>query len=308
MTKQLLLWNSNAGNASTVNELQRFFASSSTSFVDIALESRLDATIADAVNEGCTSVIAAGGDGTIHSIVNAIMKIPSSLRPSLGILPLGTANDLAGTLNIPDDLSLALAIIERKESTPLDVIRVRAGKFERFFANVATGGNGSRVSAAMTDEIKKTWGAFCYLRGAVTVLSDLVSFNVSIECDSETLTDVNAWAVLVANGKSNAGRIMIAPEASVNDGLLDLIIVLDGTAIDMVKIASSVLQGNFLESEQVIYRKAKRVSMEAEPTMLFTLDGEVYDEADTSGPIEFEVIKHAIGVFAPSVETQSAET
>ena len=303
MTKQLLLWNSNAGNAGTINELHQFFAFSSTSLIDIALEARLDATIADAVNEGCTSVIAAGGDGTIHSIVNAVMKISSPTRPSLGILPLGTANDLAGTLKIPDDLSLALAIIERKESTPLDVIRVRSGQFERYVANVATGGNGSRVSAAMTDEIKKAWGAFCYLRGAVAVLSDLVSFNVSIACDSERLTNVKAWAVLVANGKSNAGRIMIAPEASVDDGLLDLIIVLDGTAIDMVKIASSVLQGNFLESEQVIYRKARHVSMEAEPTMPFTLDGEVYDEANKSGPIEFDVTKHAIRVFAPIAGT-----
>ena len=307
MTKQLLLWNSNAGKAGTINELHQFFASRSTSFIDIALETRLDARIADAAKEGCTSVIAAGGDGTIHTVVNAIMKIPSRVRPSLGILPLGTANDLAGTLKIPDDLSLALAIIERKESTPLDVIRVRSGQFERYFANVATGGNGSRVSAAMTDEIKKAWGAFCYLRGAVAVLSDLVSFNVSIACDSETLTNVKAWAVLVANGKSNAGRIMIAPEASVDDGLLDLIIVLDGTAIDMVKIASSVLQGNFLESEQVIYRKAKRVSIEAEPTMPFTLDGEIYDNANTGGPIEFEAIRHAIQVYAANDQTPSAQ-
>lgn len=303
MTKQLLIWNSNAGKAGTIDQLHQFFASPSTSFIDIASETRLDATIADATKEGCTSVIAAGGDGTIHAVVNAIMKIPSRVRPNLGILPLGTANDLAGTLNISDELSLAFAIIERKETTPLDIIRVRAGQFERYFANVATGGNGSRVSAAMTDEIKKAWGAFCYLRGAVAVLSDLVSFNVSIQYDSEKLTNVNAWAVLVANGKSNAGRIMIAPEASVDDGLLDLIIVLDGTAIDMVKIASSVLQGNFLESEQVIYRKATRVTLEAEPTMPFTLDGEVYDEANTCGPIEFDVIKHAIRVFAPSVGT-----
>lgn len=298
MSQRLLIWNSNSGRADTAATLHEWFPTHSTSFIDVCTESDLTSVISLAVERGCDTVIAAGGDGTINSVVNALMAIAIDSRPRLGIIPLGTANDLARTLGIPASVETACELIERDNRLQVDVVRIRNQKIDRFFINVATGGNGSRVSEAITDETKATWGAFCYLRGAIAVLTDLVSFRVNLDCDEETFEGIDAWAILVANGKSNAGHIVIAPEASVTDGLLDLIIVLDGTAIDMVKIAASVMQGNFLESDQVVYRKAKRCSLTSTPSMKFTLDGEVVDDANAAegNTIQFEVVPNALSI------------
>jgi diacylglycerol kinase (ATP) len=303
VAKRLLFWNSNSGKSDAAHLLHDLFTPETTTFVDVSVQSDIRGIIQQQAQEGCDLVVAAGGDGTINAVVNALMEVPSERRPRLGIIPLGTANDLARTLGIPTEIPDAFALIEQDQRLPVDVIRIRNHEVDRFFINVATGGNGSRVSEAMTDEVKARWGAFCYLRGAIAVLTDLVSFRVDVTSDDETIEPLDAWAVLVANGKSNAGHIVIAPDASVTDGLLDLIVVLDGTAIDMVKIATSVIQGNFLESEQVIYRQAKKVSLRSKPGMKFTLDGEVVDDANTSGgeTIEFEVVHHALTAIVGDV-------
>jgi diacylglycerol kinase (ATP) len=301
--KQLLFWNSNSGNAEASHRLYDLFSATSTTFVDVGTLPEIKEDIQRLIGEGGDLVIAAGGDGTINAVVNALMMVPAQTRPRLAIVPLGTANDLARTLGVPTDIEGACALIEKDQRLPVDVIHVRSLEIDQYFINVGAGGNGSRVSEAMTDEIKSRWGAFCYLRGAIAVLTDLVSFRVDVKADDEQLEPINAWAVLVANGKSNAGHIVIAPNASVTDGLMDLIVVLDGTAVDMVKIATSVIQGNFQESEQVIYRQAKKVSLRSQPGMKFTLDGEVVDDANTGSgeTIEFEVVHHALTMIVGDV-------
>ena len=142
----------------------------------------------------------------------------------------------------------------------------------------------------MTDEIKERWGAFAYIRGAVEILPNMKTYRVTANCDDEKFANLDSWAILVANGKTNAGGIKVAPKASPIDGLLDVIIIRDGNVGDMVQIVANNLMGNFLESEQVIYRQVKSLSLTSEPRMRFTLDGEVVDRE----PVHFEVVSSAI--------------
>jgi diacylglycerol kinase (ATP) len=246
--------------------------------------------IGRAIEEGCGQVVAAGGDGTVNAIVNALMNIDCGRRPCLAILPAGTANDFAGTLGIPTSLPQAIESLRQGQPRPVDVVRIRGAGFERFYANVAAGGNSVRVSEALTDEVKARWGAFSYLRGALEVLPDMKSYRVNVQIDDEVIPNINCWAVLVANGRTNAGHIEVAPQASVFDGLLDVIIVRDGTVVEMVEIVASKLLGNFLESDQVIFRQARRLQLHAQPIMRFSLDGEVVDQE----PVEFEIVPGAI--------------
>ena len=295
--KRLVIWNGRAGKAALHQAVLTALGHiDSTSVVDIAQGAPLIPTLSQAVDDGCQTVVVAGGDGTVNAVVNAVMHLEPQRRPQLGIIPLGTANDFAGTLGVPDEIDQAAALLKTSQLMPVDVVRISADHFERFYANVAAGGNSVRVSEELTDEMKAQWGAYCYLRGALNVLSDLDCFRVTAQIDDEQFRDIGTWAVLVANGRTNAGRIVVAPQASCVDGLLDVVIIRDGSVLGIVDLVSRALLGSYLESEQVIYRQAKTLKLHSVPGMRFTIDGEVIDEE----PVQFEVIPGAIRMFASS--------
>lgn len=290
VNKFLIVSNAGSGKfeafAHVRNELCKF---GPTACLDLNRDLNLRQSILHAIDAGCQTVLAAGGDGTVNAVVNAIMEIEESRRPELAIIPLGTANDFAGALAIPDDLDAAIDLLKTGRRVPIDIVRISAAHFEQYYANVAAGGNSVRASEALTDEMKARWGAFCYIRGAVGVLADLMTFAIQLDCDGEII-NADSWGVLIANGKTNAGRLLIAPQASLTDGLLDVIIIREGNMLDMVEIVTKTLLTNFLECDQVIFRQVKRVALTSTPNMRFTLDGEVIDQE----PVRFEAVPGAI--------------
>jgi len=270
--------------------LEQMGRDDSTQILRLTREVNLNEAVQKAVvDDKCRLVVAAGGDGTVNVVVNAIMCLRAELRPRLAIIPIGTANDFAGTLLISDDIQEVVESMDDGEFVPIDVVRIRAGRFERFFANVAAGGNSVEVSESITDDIKAMWGPLCYLRGAIGVVGAMKTFRIEATLDDEFL-EVDSWGVLVANGRTNAGRILIAPLASLTDGLLDVIIIKNGDLLDMIEIASKTLFSSLLESQQVVFRQVRKLQLQSTPDMRFTLDGEVIDEV----PIEFEIVPGAI--------------
>ncbi|TWU18044.1 diacylglycerol/lipid kinase family protein [Allorhodopirellula heiligendammensis] len=291
--KQLVFYNQSAGKSAQLDSLRDSLSAHDTTWVELTRDVEIAHEIHEFLTTGGQTVIAAGGDGTVHAVVNGMMQIEHSKRPKMAIVPLGTANDFAGTLHIPDEIKDAVAVIHHGATTAIDVVRIRGEGLDRYYSNVAAGGNCVRVSEELTDEIKARWGALCYLRGAIGVLADMQSYRITADLDDQRIENLDTWAVLIANGKTNAGRIEVAPHASPSDGMFDVIIIRDGTVLDMVDIVAKNLTGQFLESEQVLFRKAKRIRLQSNPPMRFTLDGELIDEQ----PIEFEVIPGAIDTF-----------
>lgn len=288
--KRLAIWNAQSGKAALQESVLEKLHGLCDQVVMMDRETDLPETFARAVEQGCTEIVAGGGDGTVNAVVNAIMRIERDRRPRLAILPLGTANDFAGSLCIPDDPADALVLLDTDQTIPVDVVRIRSDGFTRYYANIAAGGNSVRVSEEMTEEMKQRWGAFCYIRGGMEILADLQSYRIEAECDQEQFSGQDTWAVLVANGKTNAGRIVVAPDASPIDGLLDVIIIRNGTAIDLVEMVASAVLGNYLDCEQVTHRQVKRLRLRSTPGMRFTIDGEVIDQQ----PVEFDIVEQAI--------------
>jgi len=291
MRKRIVIANEKSGKSSAFEAiLEEMERDDLTQIVRLNREVDLNEAVRKAVvDDECRLVVAAGGDGTVNVVVNAIMCLPAEFRPRLAIVPIGTANDFAGTLLISDDPQEVVDSMYEGEFVPIDVVRIRAGEFERFFANVAAGGNSVEVSESMTDDIKAMWGPLCYLRGAFGVLGAMKTFQIRATLDDEVL-EVDSWGVLVANGRTNAGRFVIAPLASPTDGLLDVVIIRNGDMLDMIEIASKTLFSSLLESQQIIFRQVRKLQLQSTPGMRFTLDGEVIDEV----PIEFNVVPGAI--------------
>ena len=288
----LLIWNRQSGKSQSDDLASDPFAlSSPLSVCELSRDVDLNEQIHQAIELGCEKVVAAGGDGTVNAVVNALMHVPAEKRPELAILPLGTANDFAGTLMIPDDLAEASEVADNGRTIDMDVIRIRGESLDTYYANIAAGGNSVRVSEQMTDEIKQTWGALSYIRGAVDVLADMQPYRVAIDCDDQQ-KQLDSWGILVANGRTNAGRIPVAPEASPCDGWMDVVIIREGTVLDMAEIVSKTLLSSFLECEQVEFCRAKTVALQSDPPMRFTLDGEVIEQE----PVRFEIVPAAIRV------------
>ena len=270
-----------------------------------------------AAADGFTTVIAAGGDGTINEVVNGLASAPAGGGgPRLGVLPLGTGNDLARLLGLPPEPEEAVSILRRGACRRLDLGEMRSGGERRFFLNVAAGGFAGEVDRALTPEIKRAWGPLAYLRAATTALSEIDTYRVHARFEgvdgarrsggAETL-EIDALNVVVANGRFAGGGLPIAPWARPDDGLLDVVVIPTMSLAGLVALAPLVLTGRHLGGEVdgpadggeddvrrlPICLRCRGVELESDPPMPWNTDGELIGERTPS----FRVLAGALRVL-----------
>lgn len=245
---------------------------------------------AEAVAGGFGLVVAAGGDGTVNEVINGLAV--DFRAAALAVVPLGTGNDLARTLALPEGPAEALRLATRGAQRRLDLVRVTSPSGTLYGINVCAGGFTGEVKEEMTDELKQRWGPFSYLIGAAKALPDLADYETRLAWDDGPAERIDALNVVVANGRTAAGGRAVAPRANPEDGLLDVIVVRNGSALNLATLAAAFLAGDYLESEHVLFRRARRVRVEARPEMWFNVDGELL----TRAPATFEVVPQALAV------------
>lgn len=248
----------------------------------------------EAARRGVERVVAAGGDGTIHEVVQGLTAAPE--RPMLGVIPLGTGNDLARTLGVPTDPAEAVALLDHGVPRTVDLIRVQMDGQIRHAVNVAAGGFSGQVDEVLTDELKAAWGPLAYVRGAIKALPDLTAYRTAIAWDDGELERIEALNIVVANGRTCAGGIQVAPAADPSDGLLDVVVVRYASLLDLAGIAARLLVGDYTNSDEVSLRRARRVRIESRPGMWFNVDGELIG----NGPVTFEAVPAALTVIVPA--------
>ena len=158
-------------------------------------------------------VVIGGGDGSLNC---AAVPIRAAKLP-LGILPLGTANDLARTLGVPTDIEGACRVIAEGYQTWIDLGTVN----EKPFFNAASVGTAARLSRRLDTGTKRRWGVLGYPLTLLEVLKDPPAFRVEILHDGRR-THVNAMQVTVGNGRFYGGGMVVHEEATIDDGRLDL--------------------------------------------------------------------------------------
>jgi diacylglycerol kinase (ATP) len=236
-------------------------------------------------------IVAAGGDGTIHEVVNGLAA--DFRRVRLGIIPLGTGNDLARTLAIPADPLEALNIVMTGAERRLDLLRAADSNRAIYGINVAAGGFSGLVNEVLTDDLKSSWGPFAYLLSAARIVPDLTGYNTTIAWEDRPVERVEALNIVVANGRTCAGGFQVAPLANPEDGLLDVVIVRYGDVLDLAGVAARLLSGNYLASDQVMDRRARSVYIASRPGMWFNVDGELF----SNQPIAFTVLPQTLRVI-----------
>jgi diacylglycerol kinase (ATP) len=237
-------------------------------------------------------VIVLGGDGTIHEVVNGLMTVEEP--PALAVVPLGTGNDLARTLALPEDPLEALALVPDGPTHALDLICVRPEDGPtRYAINAAAGGFSGQVDEQLTPEMKQTWGPLAFLLGAVSALPEMENYETRIAYDDGEADLVDAFNVIVANGRTVGGGKPVAPVANPEDGLLDVVTIQGGTILELSQVAAQLVAGTYLDHDLVQHRRVTSVRIAARPGMWFNVDGELL----TKEPVTFEVVPQALPVL-----------
>lgn len=249
----------------------------------------------EAVGRGAERIVAAGGDGTISEVVNGMSGDFSRAR--LGIVPLGTANDLVRSLGIPDEPGAALEFLDGAPSRRIDVATVDAGE-RRHFVNVTVCLFGRRVE----NEAKERLGEMAYFQKALDTFQAGEGRPSKIRLDDEETLELDAVAIAVANGRFVGGGLEVAPRAEVDDGLLDVMILTSASTPKMLAAFGQGLVGKVLESEAVLAKRARTVEIRSVPEMWFSADGE--EVGDTNA--RFEILPGAIRVLCPAGSVSSS--
>ncbi|UCZ53818.1 diacylglycerol kinase [Bacillus shivajii] len=220
-----------------------------------------------ACERGFDFVIAAGGDGTINEVVNGIAE--QEVRPSLGVIPAGTTNDFARALHIPRDIVKACDVLTEGRLQSLDVGKVE----EEYFINIAGAGTLTELTYEVPSRLKTMMGQVAYYVKGFEKLPRIKPTHVTIEYDGKWF-EGEIMLFLVSNTNSVGGFEKLAPNAFLNDGLFDLIILKKTNLGDVVRLTGAALRGEHIKDERIIYVQASRIKVHSRDQLQLNLDGE----------------------------------
>jgi lipid kinase YegS len=235
------------------------------------------------------SVIAAGGDGTLNEILHGLMDLSEAARPSLGIVPLGTANDFATGCGIPREPAKALALCMKGEGVPIDVGKAN----DHWFINAASSGFGAAITATTSPELKRLLGPAAYtVMGAILAIN-LHHYQGRLILPGREITGSGPVAI-VGNGRQTGGGIQIAPRACIDDGLLDVLVVRQISPTALLAAARE-LQQLPPDGEYISYWQTPWLEVHPDEAIPVNLDGEPL----SFSAVRYEAVPKAIQLIVP---------
>jgi lipid kinase YegS len=238
--------------------------------------------VAEAISTGARSIIAAGGDGTLNEVCAALADRPEPAEalPAVGVLPLGTANDFATAAGLPFEPQAALESIAHTAPQPIDLLRVQAAGATHWSVNVATGGFGTRITVETEPALKKLLGKVAYL------LTGLTRFD-SVKPAWGRLHGPNFdWqgdflVLALGNARLAGGGQPLAPEARVDDGLLDLTLLPPPAEGELgAAIGALLTQGKQALLDAALRTRLPWLDIHCPDGLMLNLDGEPVEACD----------------------------
>ena len=248
-----------------------------------------------AIENGAQIIAAAGGDGTLGEVTNAVHG--SGAR--LGVLPLGTGNDFARTLGIGTDLELASATLFGNNCRVIDAGRATLAGESRLFLNVAGCGFDAkvarRINTARGHFFWRHWkGVAAYMAATALELRQLRAARLRLDLDGE-IVDTRALLCAIANARSYGGGMKVAPAASLDDGLFDICLIKEASRTEFARAFPSVFRGEHVEHPRVEMFRARRVEVWCDRLWPVLVDGEVCGTT----PLTLEIVPRALQIMAP---------
>ncbi len=263
----------------------------------------------EALRRGVDLVVAVGGDGTIHEVVNGFFEDGVPVRPeaALGVVPFGTGGDFRKTAGIPRDLDAAVGILGRGARRQIDVgvLEFRRGsttgaRESCVFINIASFGISGLVDKIVNGSSKLLGGRASFFLATARAALQYKNQRIRLVLDGNQADAISLTvnSVSVANGRFFGGGMMIAPRAELDDGMFDVISIGDASALDMLKNGLHVYRGTHLGLPYVTSWRAARVEAfpaDAGTDVLLDVDG----EAPGALPATFSLLPRALSLLVP---------
>ena len=249
-----------------------------------------------AVSRGYKLIVSVGGDGTINEVVNGLYDTGSLKDVELAIIGTGTGGDYIRTIGVPRHYLEACERLQSPRRMAVDVGIVEhtvGGKPKhRLFANFAGMGFDAEVVRATTLRFKKLGSVPSYLAGLFTTLVSYHNRDFTITIDGKK-EEHRACTVIMSNGKYGGGSMFIAPNADVQDGLLDVVIIGDVSKPDLLVSLPRVYRGTHLTHRKITVRHAREIEIQAKTPTALQADGELLGEA----PARFRILPGALNIL-----------
>ncbi|WP_448229713.1 lipid kinase YegS [Pseudoxanthomonas mexicana] len=232
--------------------------------------------VAEAIADGVDTVIAAGGDGTVSEVATTLAHrdATADALPSLGLVPLGTANDFATAAGIPDGPLAALQLVREVVAAPLDLLRIDADDGIHWCANLASGGFGTEVTVETDEGLKKMLGGLAYLITGIARLGRIDPLQARLR-GPDFAWEGDLIALGIGNGRQAGGGQALCPDALVDDGQLDLTIVPDLSGDVAATVGTLIKEGKHAALDRVATRiRLPWVELASDEPLTLNLDGE----------------------------------
>ncbi|MGZ0051441.1 diacylglycerol/lipid kinase family protein [Brevibacillus gelatini] len=237
--------------------------------------------------EGVNKIIAVGGDGTVHGVLNGIYQSGQACK--FGLVPAGSGNDFARAHGIVRDPFVAVErILSEKEERRIDLLLMNG----RIAANSIGAGFDAQVAKAAESAKYKTWLNRCglgRLAYPISVLLELRTFrpaNLSLQVDGQTIDKTGVWLVTAANIANYGGGMKICPMAVADDGLADLCVISNASRAELLRAFLKVYTGTHVTHPKVSFYRGRQIKIETAVPLMVHADGEVIGET----PVQVDIL------------------
>jgi diacylglycerol kinase (ATP) len=250
-----------------------------------------------AAEDGYKLIILAGGDGTLHEVINGLMRVPQDIRPSLGIVPVGSGNDFAWSMGIQHSPIEALKKVYQGEKIRIDVGSFDFGEEPVAYFNNTFGMGFDATVTIRTLRLKHVHGFLMYL---VAVLQT-IAFNhdaprLSIRVDDQSW-DEETMMLVACNGPREGGGFAVAPDAKIGDGYLNYASVCRVSRLMMLRLIPEVMKGTHGKFKQVRLGQFHQLHVQSDRPLTIHADGEVIRDFGTdTRTVNIEIVPGAVEI------------
>lgn len=239
--------------------------------------------------DGYSTIVAAGGDGTVNEVVNGI----AGLDVSLGILPIGTMNVFACELGLQtQQFERCWEIIQEGFTRSIDLAIAN----DQYFVQLAGIGLDALAVKETDVNVRKTIGPISYIFAAAQIIGRPAP---RLEICFNELETMGGCFVLVGNGRFYGGPLSFFPDARNDDGLLDVLVFRHQGYLDIIRYLQGVLIGNHADFSDIEYRQIRSLRVISDRSVPVEIDGEVTFQT----PAQFRIAQHRLRVFVPRSPT-----
>ncbi|HAX69827.1 MAG TPA: hypothetical protein DCY14_09490 [Anaerolineae bacterium] len=251
-----------------------------------------------AAEEGYDLVVAMGGDGTVHEVMNGLMQVPAEKRPILAVVPIGSGNDFAYSIGITKKSAQALAHALKAENIqPVDIGLLTDEHGRKEYVDNTLGIGFDAVVTIRSHKLPIVKGFLMYLTAVIqTIILNHHPMQMKVETDAETWED-KVIMLTLCNGPREGGGFMLSPDSKNNDGSMEYVAVTKVSRATMFRLVPEFMNGTHMRFKQIRMGTFKKLTLTSDLPLYIHADGEIFTNFGSNlKKASFEILPQALRV------------